>query len=279
MEQVNEWREILLSSLNQFTRTIMNALPKVLGAFLLTLIGWLLARLAMYATRKLLQSKALHPLMERLNQLSFWQQSTVRLDSVQIVSRFVYWVILLLFLVAASETLGWTAVSRTIGTLIGYLPALLSAVVILIIGLYIAQVVRGFIRTALHTLALSSARLISSLAYYIIAILVILTAMDQAGVDTSIITSNLILLVGAILVAFAISFALASKDILQNILASFYSKQNFRVGDKIRIDTLEGEIVRIDSISIVLKTASSEVVLPASTLVSRQVEKLADLPE
>ena len=213
-------------------------------------------------------------LTERLDRLSLLQRSDLSLDSVQIISRFVYWIILLVFLVAASETLGWTAVSRTLNNLINYLPALLSAIVILLIGLYLAQTVRTVIRAALHSLRVGAAQLISSLAFYLLATIVVLTALEQAGVDTSIITANLTLIVGAIVGAFAISFAIASRHILENILASFYGRKNFAVGDTIRLNTVEGTIVRIDGVSVVVKTKDAEVVLPAQALISEQIEKL-----
>ncbi len=274
MNTLQQWEEMLSTSLATFSQRIINVLPNVIGALLLLMVGWLIAKGVSVAIRKLLQSKTMARLTERLDRLSLLQRSDLSLDSVQIISRFVYWIILLVFLVAASETLGWTAVSRTLNNLINYLPALLSAIVILLIGLYLAQTVRTVIRAALHSLRVGAAQLISSLAFYLLATIVVLTALEQAGVDTSIITANLTLIVGAIVGAFAISFAIASRHILENILASFYGRKNFAVGDTIRLNTVEGTIVRIDGVSVVVKTKDAEVVLPAQALISEQIEKL-----
>ena len=273
MNTLQQWEEMLSTSLTTFSQRIINVLPNVIGALLLLMVGWLIAKGVSVAIRKLLQSKTMARLTERLNRLSLLQRSDLSLNSVQIISRFVYWIILLVFLVAASETLGWTAVSRTLNNLINYLPALLSAIVILLIGLYLAQTVRTVIRAALHSLRVGAAQLISSLAFYLLATIVVLTALEQAGVDTSIITANLTLIVGAIVGAFAISFAIASRHILENILASFYGRKNFAVGDTIRLNTVEGTIVRIDGVSVVVKTKDAEVVLPAQALISEQIEK------
>ena len=275
MNTLHQWEEMFSSSLATFSQRIFNVLPNVIGALLLLLLGWLIAKGVSIAIRKLLQSKTMARLTERLNRLSLLQRSDLSLDSVRIISRFVYWIILLIFFVAASETLGWTAVSRTLNNLINYLPALLSAIVILLIGLYLAQTVRAVIRAALHSLRVGAAQLISSLAFYLLATIVVLTALEQAGVDTSIITANLTLIVGAVVGAFAISFAIASRHILENILASFYGRKNFAVGDTIRLNTVEGTIVRIDGVSVVVKTKDAEVVLPAQALISEQIEKLS----
>ena len=275
METLQHWEEMLLSSLTTFSQRTFNVLPNLIGALLVLLIGWLIAKGASTAIRKILQSKTMLRMTDRLNKLSLLQRSDVSLDSVRIISQFVYWVILLIFFVAASETLGWTAVSRALNNLINYLPSLLSAIVIALIGLYLAQTIRNIIQAALHSLQVGAAKLISNLAFYLIATMVILTALEQAGVDTGIVTANLTLIIGAIVGAFAISFAIASRHVLENILASFYGRKNFAVGDKIRLDTIEGVIVRIDSVSVIVNTGTSEVVLPAHTLVSERIEKLS----
>ncbi len=274
MEKITEWDNILFSSLRELGLTVMSALPNIIGALILLLIGWLIARLARFVIRRVLRTKSLENVTRYLNELRWVQRSEVKVDSARLIARFVYWVILLFFFVAASETLGWTAVSQTLGDLLGYLPALLSAVIIAIVGLYIAQVVKNLILGTLLSLEMSSAKIISSFVFYIIAVFVILTALDQAGIDTTIITSNVTLILGAIMLTFAIAFALAAKDILRDILSSFYGRQNFKVGDLIKVNGMEGEIIRIDSISVVIKTPASEIVLPAHILISEKIEKL-----
>ena len=264
----------MLASLTAFSQRIFNVLPNLIGAVLLLLVGWLIARGVRLAIRKLLRSRALHRMTEQLNKLPLLNSANLSVDSLTIVSQFVYWVILLIFFIAASETLGWTAVSTTLNNLINYLPALLSAIVIVLIGLYLAQTVRNVMQAALHSLQIGAGKLISSLAFYLLSTLVILTALEQAGIDTRIVTANLTLVIGAIVGAFAIGFALASRPILENILASFYGRKNFTVGDRVRVDAIEGVIVRIDTVSVVVNTGNSEVVLPAQTLVTERIEKL-----
>ena len=277
MENLYRWEETVAASLQSFGQTIMNVLPNLIGALLLLLIGWVIAKFVSFAIRKVLQSKSMQRVTDRLDQSPLLRQQDVSLDSVQIISRFVYWVVLLFFFIAASETLGWTAVSRTLNELISYLPALLSALVIALIGLYLAQTVRNVVRAALQSMQIGAANLISSLLFYVLSIIVVLTALEQAGIDTHIITANLTLIIGAAVGTFALSFALASRHVLENIIASFYSRRNFAVGDRIRLGDVEGEVVLIDSVSVTIKTQDKEVVFPARFLVDKQVEKLREL--
>ena len=269
---MNDWDNFIFSSVQEFGHKFMNAIPNILGALVILLVGWALAKGLSYIIRKILASRQFQQLFDRLHILSWVRQNNV--DVASILSRFVYWVIMLFFFIAASETLEWTAVSNTLSHLLSYLPALFSAVVIAVIGLYIAQLIRDFINTALRALEVGAAKLISTFAFYVIALIVILTALDQAGIDTTLVTSNLTLIIGAVMLAFAVSFALASKDILRNMLSAFYSRENFRVGDHIRIGEVEGHIVRIDRLTFTVRTDTTEVTLPAERLISEQIEKL-----
>jgi small-conductance mechanosensitive channel len=110
--------------------------------------------------------------------------------------------------------------------------------------------------------------------YYVLFIFVVITALNQAGVDTGIITSNVTLILGSILLAFAISYGFASRNLVGNLLSSYYGKGKYQEGQTIRVGDVQGEIVKIDSISITLKTADSKVVLPSKMLVEGQVEIL-----
>ena len=107
---------------------------------------------------------------------------------------------------------------------------------------------------------------------YLIAIIITITALNQAGIDTTIITNNLTLVLGSFLLAFAIAFGFGSKDVIQSLLFSFYSKRNFEIGQHIKVDDIKGQIESIDNICITLKTVKGKVVIPIKELVDKKVE-------
>ena len=100
----------------------------------------------------------------------------------------------------------------------------------------------------------------------------IVSALSQAHIDTDFIKSNLTVLLGAFAGAFALGYGLASKDLMSSILASFYHKDRFDLGDVITIEGVTGEIVEIDNASITLQTDGKRVVFPSSKLHSEKVE-------
>ena len=266
--------DTIIRSLTTTIDMIVGAIPKIIGALVLLLVGWLVAKIVAYIVAKILKAIHLNQALQKLNDLPIIKDASFEIDGVKILSKFVYWIILLVFFITATDTMGWPEVSTKISDLISYLPMLLSALVIFLIGFYIANLLKGLVHSTLHSLEVSSASVVSNAVFYILLIFITITALNQAGVDTAIITSNVTMILGAILLAFAISFGLGSRDILTNILSSIYGKKNFEVGDRVKIGDIQGEITKIDNISVTVKTAGSDFVIPAQKLVSEQIEKL-----
>ncbi|NNK73500.1 MAG: mechanosensitive ion channel, partial [Flavobacteriaceae bacterium] len=122
------------------------------------------------------------------------------------------------------------------------------------------------------SLDISGSKMISQLVFIIILIIVSITALNQAGIDTEIITSNLTLIFGAFLAAFAIALGLGARVVVGDLLRTFYTRRTFELGQKIKFNDVEGEIIAIDDISITLKTATGKLVVPVKDIVESQVE-------
>lgn len=273
MEKISTWSDLFFQSFAAFGEKLMTSLPSVLGAMFILLFGWLFARLISGGIRRLLKAVKFNKLAENVNFQEFLQRANITLSPSLLISKFVYWILMLLVIITASETLGWSAVSEEISKLIAYLPQLLAAVVFFIVGVYIATFVRDVINGATHTIGISTGKAISMFVFYMLLILVSLTALKQAGIDTSIITSNLLVIIGSIMIAVAISYGFASRDILSNILGSYFSRRTFEIGQRIEIDGKEGEITDITSVTMTIKLNNNrDLVIPANQLMTKQIE-------
>lgn len=271
MNQINNWTELFFSSLNAFGHELMSILPNIIGAFIILFVGWMIAKLLAKGISKLLKTLKFDKLSDRFNASELLEKGGIELSPSELISRFVYWMVMLIVFITASDTLGWNAVSDEISRLIGFLPTIFSAVIIFIIGTYFATFIRDLIRSATASMSISSGALISSVVFYILFIIVTITALQQAGVDTSILQSNTILILGAILLTAAISYGFASREILANILASFFTRNTFTKGEWIAIDDIEGEIIDANNISVTVQTSTDKVVIPTHQLISSRV--------
>lgn len=273
MEEFTNWSQLFFDSLRSFGQSFMTAMPRVLGAILIIFLGWLFARFLSRGVQKLLKTVKFDRLADRINTGNWLEKANIKSAPSVLIAKFIYWVLLLLVVITAAETLGWTAISQEISKLLDYLPNLLAAVIFFVIGIYIATFVRDMIRGATKTLGISAGRIISSFVFYLLFLLISLTALDQAGIDTTIITSNLLLIIGSIMAAAAISYGLASREVLANILAAFFSRKTFQKGQTIEIDGQQGKIIDVTNVAVILKLNEQErLVVPTHQLITKQIK-------
>ncbi len=273
MDGLKRLSDLFLESLRVFGEKFMETIPSLLIAIIVILIAWLLARLISGGFEKVLKTVKFDQLSEKIKLTSFLEQAGIRTTPSAIIGRFIYWVFVLLIIASAAETLNWTAVSYQIQQFLNYLPNLVTAILVFIVGAYLASLVRDFVRSSASSLGISTGRILSSVIYYVLFIMVVLTAMEQAKIDTKILSANLLIIIGAIMLSGAISYGIASKDVLSNILAGFFNKRTFQKGMVIEIDGIKGTIVETNNICVTLQVSDTErVVIPAHQLLTSKVK-------
>ncbi|MDG1261116.1 MAG: mechanosensitive ion channel [Flavobacteriales bacterium] len=266
----------LISSFIGFGEAILDYLPIIASASAVLLVGWILSKIIAGAILKSLKSIKFDAMMEKVNLDSLLNKIKPGLSASVVVSKLIYWILMLLFITSAANVLGWQMLTDGIASFMAYLPTLGIALIIFIIGVYIAELIKSMVYTAANSIGISGAKTIANIVYYLLFIFIAITALNQAGINTDIITSNLTIILGSVLLAFAISYGFASRHLVTNMLSSFYSKGKFREGQTVRVNDIEGEILSIDSISVTILTKTGKMVLPSKMLIEEQVLILED---
>ncbi|MBO0592471.1 mechanosensitive ion channel [Cellulophaga sp. E16_2] len=272
METITNWKDLTYNSLNEMGINIMNTIPNILGAIIILLIGWLITKIVVIVLKKVLKLTKIDRLTEIINEKNIFGKAEIKFNTSAVILGFVKWILFLVFLIIASDIMNWKIVSVEIGNLLRYLPKLFSAIALFMIGLYIANFVRKAVKGVFDSFDLTGAKAISGLVFYIIAIIITITALNQAGIDTQIITNNLTIILGAFLASIAIAFGLGSKDVVGDLLRAFYTRKNFEVGQKIQFKNISGTIESIDNITMSVKTAKGKVIVPIKDVVENEVE-------
>ena len=156
--------------------------------------------------------------------------------------------------------------------IVKYFSQFVGAILILVVGFYIARIVKIYTNRIFKSHGYSTSKFISKIIYISILVIVVITSLKQIGVSTSLFSSIFVILLGTVLLSFSISYGIASIDIMKNILSFFYYRNLFKVGQTIRINNIEGEIEKINNISMILKTQKGKVVIPLKNLFTDIVE-------
>ncbi len=261
-----------LPLLEDLLRGFLSAVPNIAGALLLILLGWLISKFAAKLLRRVLKGVGIDRLAEKLNEIDLVSRSNIRVVPSSVLSMILYYFLFFIFISAAIDVLGINAVSELMNDFLNYLPYLISALIVFVVGLLLADFLRKIVLTTCESLGIPAARFIAAFVFYFLFLNVVMITLDQARINTGFIQNNLSIILAGIVLAFAIGYGLAARPIVANLLAAYYNRQKIQVGDVIAVDGVKGEVVEKDNASLTLQTGDRKVVIPLSKLSSNAYE-------
>ncbi len=243
---------------------LMGFLPKFLTGLVIVFLGLVIAQVS-----KLIVGRSLGFMAKWRERMGVGiSQATAKL-----VSTLTFWVIFLVFLTSATKTIGFESATQILKGILGYVPNLILAVVTVIIAIIIARIIKRFAVTQIKRSGIVFAPVIGNAIEAVLILFAIIMAIDQLGVNTAILVSNINIIIAAFAFAFALSFGLGAKDAVSNIIASYYVKQLYKVGDKIVIGETKGKVKNITNIAIIVETPEGETVIPNKEILSSKTSK------
>lgn len=250
---------------------VKEALPTVLGFIGFIIITWVIIKVFLYVIKKALSKTKIDEWSKKLSKTEIFGNSTINIVLTNVILAVLKWFLIFVFVMVGAEIFGIKVVSEGVKSFFAYLPRLLTAIGIFVVGAYLGTVVKKAVQTMFKSFEISGGNLVGNIAFYLIVVFLSITALDQAGVDTSVIKSNLTLLIGSVLLAFTLAFGLGAKDVVAKLLYGYYSRKNIGIGEKVVIGDVEGVITAIDNICLTVTTANEKVVFPIKDVVDSKI--------
>ncbi len=249
-------------ALNQATTTTIDRLlahlPQLLGAIALLLIGWVLARVLRLATRR--AAALLDSLITRSTGRARWHIGR----SASLVGTIVYWVVLLFFITAATNTLGLQSFSDWLARLLDHLPTIAAGVLIAFAGYVLSGFVGEIVLATAAGLAQPQRHALARVAKWATLLLALLIGADQIGLKVTWLAIFAAVLVASVMGGLALAVSLGSRTYVANLIGAHHLRQALRIGQRVRVAGHEGRIVELSVTSLVLETADGRVLLPGS---------------
>lgn len=272
MDKITEYKDIATDSLSTMWLEITKIFPSIIGALVVLIIGWLIAKIVVRLIKKALKLAKADKLDDKLNEIEIVEGKQLNFDTIKIVSTFVKWMVYIMILIVVSDILNLKIISEQISNFLGYLPQLFVALIIFTLGLLFANFVKKGLQSFFESMDLSGGKLISQVVFFLLVIFISITALNQAGVDTEIITSNLTMILAAFLLSFALAFGLGAREVIADLLRTFYTRKTYEIGKKIEFENKIYEVDSISNISVVLKNSEGKLVVPVKEIVENQIK-------
>lgn len=272
MQALPNITEILINTFNTLISQFVDFVPRLIGCIVILLIGYLVAKLVSTLIRKLLGQVGFDKIGDKLNDISIVKQLKTEIKLSEIVAKVIYYFILLVFLTAATETLGVDAITSMVLSIVNFIPQLIAAAIMLQIGIMLADAIKSGIVAVCKSFNIPAAQLIGNVVFFFFLIITFISALGQIGINTDLLESTFILIIGGVIGAFALGYGIASRDVLSNMLGSIYSRNKFKEGQIVKLDDVKGTITRIDNVSVTIQSDDTTVILPMQLFQSKKVE-------
>ena len=258
------WWEGLMEAVSTSLNQILAFVPALILALMLLGFGYLLAKVVSIVTIRLLQLVGFDRLLSRTAVQTLLERSGTKRKASEILGMIGFWIIFLVFLIKASDTLGLTMVSDALTGIANYIPKIGIAILVLILGLIAANFVRELITMACSSAGITHGTMVAQAVYVAVVLLIVVTAIDALGIDTALLNNTIVILLAGLIGGAALSFGLGSRNAVANLIAAHYLGSVVRVGMTVKIGETQGTVVAVTPISVVLETKAGRVVIPAS---------------
>lgn len=254
--------------LNDIVETVVRFLPNLLVAAVLVLVGYVAARLLKVLAARLMRvgSSALATSLGRIfrsRELESRLRRSADRPVAEAVGRVVFWLVFLVFLGMATASLGLPFISAWLAEAALYLPRVLAAGVLLLLGVLAGNVVRNAVSSTAASAGVAYPEVLARVSQMAIVFITVVVASDQLGLELRFLIVVAAIILGAALSGAALAFGLGAQIAVRNIVSSHYLEKIYRVGHAVRIDDVEGRILEITSTSVIVGTPEGRVVVPA----------------
>jgi Conserved TM helix len=229
--QVTEWSDAMFTSLAAAMALLFSAIPKIIGFVLIIVAGWFIASLIERGLAALLRTIKFNELSERAGLSDFIRKMGVSTDAAGMIGLVVKWFVRLIALVVAFDALGLPAVSEVLRQLLLWLPNVVVALVVLVIGGLAARALGNVVRGAASEAGLSNANFLSKAAAVVVWAFAIVVAVNQLGIATELVNTLFMAIVGALALSLGLAFGLGGRETAAEIVRKAYAKAQDRSGE------------------------------------------------
>ena len=271
MDSISTVSQTFIQPLQALYTKVAQFAPNMLAAILMLVVGYIIAKLAAFIFRNVLKKIGTNKLSEKVGISGALERSGVKKDFSALIGAVIFWMIMLTFVVSACDTLGLERVSSTIDDFILYLPKVIAAAIVLLIGLFVSNFVRNAIKTGTSGLNAQYGNILSRSAYGLLVVISIVLSISQLDVDVTLLNRIIQIVLFSVAVAVMLSMGLGTREISSNVMSGIYLRDLYKSGSKIEFGEISGTVEQVGSTKTSIKSGSVVHSIPNQQLINAVV--------
>ena len=209
--------KIILSQISQFLMTVLLVL-------IILIIGWIISGVIKSLVTKSLKTIKLDGLAERIELDTLLTKGGMTYTVSELIGVIFYWIGILVTFVVAMNAIGLPVAAELLNKVILYVPNIIVAIFILILGMFLATMLKNIVQTAAANTGVSQSPLLAKIVETVVIVFVVMIALDQLGINTKVIEDNLKIIIAALGLGLALAFGLGCKDLAGKYVAELLEK-------------------------------------------------------
>jgi small-conductance mechanosensitive channel len=253
-ETVNASKQALVDSFTQAWSQVIMLAPKMVAMVVVLVAGYVVARWVGGLIGVIADKIGLQTAAEKSGLARSMHDVGIRRPVPAIVGGIVFWLLMSVFVMAAFSILGLESVSLAMREVVNYIPKVLVATVVVVVGLLAATFVRGVVATSADRVGLSYAEYLAGGCYWVLSILTFIAAFNQLGIQFALLEKLILIASAGLAAGFALAFGLGGRDVMAGILSGYYVRQRLQAGDRVSVAGLEGTVREVGPVATIIET-------------------------
>ncbi len=259
-ETVTVSKQALVDSFTMAWSQVIGLAPKMVAMVVVLVVGYVLARWVGSFIAVVSEKIGLQTAAEKSGLAKSMHDVGIRRPLPAIVGGIVFWLLMCVFVMAAFNILGLDSVSSAMGEVVNYIPRLLVATVVVVIGLLAATFLRGVVATSADRVGLTYAEYLAGGCYWVLSLLTFIAAFNQLGIQFALLEKLILIGSAGLAAGFALAFGLGGRDVMSGILSGYYVRQRLQAGDTVSVAGFEGTVREVGPVATVIETRENGII-------------------
>ena len=203
---------VIIDPVKEMLMKVASFVPTLLGVFVILIVGPIAGRLLSRAVHRLLKELKFDKISDQLGLSQVFHKGGMKHSVSEGLSHLIYWLFVVIFIMVSVKVIGLTIVSDTVDKLIAYIPHVLSAVVIVVLGIIVAKVASSLVHFAASYLDLPNPKMLRRIARWAIVVYASVIALEELGLGSLLMGSTFQMVFGALCFAVALAYGLGGRE-------------------------------------------------------------------
>lgn len=221
---MSSWQVVLLEPARSVLAQIGQFVTNILLVLIILIVGWIISKVIKTAVTKGLRLIKVDELSDRIGLEALLEKGGISYSLSELVGIICYWLALLVTFMVAINAIGLTVAADLLNKVVLYIPNVIAAIFILILGLFAATILRNIVLTAANNAGFNQGKLLGKIVEIVIIVFVVFVGLEQLNIGIRITELTLGIALGTVGLALALAFGLGCKEIAGKFVDDFIDK-------------------------------------------------------